>query len=116
MASKRLLDRMGVPGMREKADSLGVVAPDELWFNGPPTSDETDAFWNRLFGKLGPGVNEIIVHAGFDEPELRACCPEWRQRVVDHAFFASAATRERLASLGIVTIGYRALRDLQRAP
>ena len=115
MASARLLDRMGVPGMREIAHSLGVLAPDELWFNGPPEPAATAGFWNRLFEKLQPGVNEIIVHAGYDQPELRACCPAWEQRVVDHDFFMAESTHARLRALGIVPIGYRDLREAQRA-
>ena len=116
MASTRLLERMNVPGMREIAELLGVIAPDELWFNGPPAPDATAEFWNGLFAKLRPGVvNELLVHPGYDEAELRACCPEWEQRVVDHAFFSSESTQARLRALGIVLIGYRELRDLQRA-
>ena len=116
MASARLLERMNVPGMRGVAESLGVLAPDELWFNGPPTPAATAGFWNGLFAKLRPGVvNEVLVHPGYDQPELRACCPEWEQRVVDHAFFMAGSTRARLRDLGVALIGYRELRDLQRA-
>jgi len=61
------------------------------------------------------GVSEIYIHAGYDEPELRGCCPAWEQRVADHAFFSSAATQARIRSLGIVLVGYRALRQAQRA-
>jgi len=114
MASASVLARMGVDGMRERAETLGVLAPDELYFNGPPVPAATEQFWNALFAKLRPGVNEVLVHPGFDQPELRACCPAWEQRVVDHAFFRAESTQQRLHSLGIVPIGYRALRDAQR--
>jgi len=115
MASARLLPRMGLPDIHAMASSLGVLAPDELHFAGPPEPAATAEYWNALFDKLRPGVSEVIVHAGHDHPELRACCPAWEQRVVDHDFFTSAATQDRLRSLGIVPIGYRALREAQRA-
>jgi len=96
-------------------DELGVVAPDNFHIGGPAEPRDTAAYWNALFAGLPAGVTELYVHAGYDDPELRGCCPAWEQRVVDHAFFTSDETRTRLASLGITLIGYQALRAAMRA-
>ena len=40
--------------------------------------------------------------------------PAWAQRVADHQYFSAPETEALLHELGIVRIGYRALRDLQR--
>jgi hypothetical protein len=115
IAPRLLLERMGMGQVWALADELGVLAPDFLHFHGPPEPEATNAYWTSLFEGLQPGVSEILVHAGCDDPELRACCPAWRQRVADHEFFSAPSTRAQLVSLGIQTIGYRALREAQRA-
>jgi predicted glycoside hydrolase/deacetylase ChbG (UPF0249 family) len=116
MLARGFLERTGFSDVVTLADELGVLAPDYLHVGGPadaaaPTAD----YWNHVFDSLRPGVSEIYVHAGFDHPELRACCPQWEARVADHEFFSSPETAARLRRLGIETIGYRALREAQRA-
>jgi predicted glycoside hydrolase/deacetylase ChbG (UPF0249 family) len=97
------------------AERLGVLAPDNFHIGGPPEPEQTAAYWNEVFESLPPGVSEVYVHAGYGDAEMRACCPAWRQRVADHEFFTSGATSRRLEELGIVRVGYRALREVQRA-
>jgi predicted glycoside hydrolase/deacetylase ChbG (UPF0249 family) len=114
MASRSFMRDIGMEHIVELADGLGVLSPDHLWFGSPEHPGDTARFWNALFEQLHPGVNEVLVHAGFDTPEGQAITPEWAQRVADHRFFTAPATRARLAALGIVQIGYREVRDLQR--
>jgi chitin disaccharide deacetylase len=115
MVPRRMLTRMGFDAALAVLDRHGVLAPDNFHVGGPPAPAQTPDYWNRVFEELPAGVSEIYVHAGHDQPELRACCPAWEQRVADHAFFTAAETQARLRSLGIVLIGYRALREAQRA-
>lgn len=96
-------------------DAHGVLAPDNFHIGGPPDPALTETYWNDFFANLPAGVSEIYIHAGYDDAELRGCCPAWEQRVEDHAFFSSAQTQARLRDLGIELIGYRALRQAQRA-
>ena len=115
MAGRDLMTAMGMGEVVRQAEEGGVLAPDVLLLGGPPEPQQTEAYWTSVFRNLAPGVTEIYVHAGLDQSELRALCPQWEQRVADHRFFSSPESEERIEGLGIVRIGYRALRDLQRA-
>ena len=64
----------------------------------------------------GPGVTEVYVHPAVDTPELRALAPDWAARVDDHDLVTTdRRLRAMLDRAGRQLIGYRALRDLQRA-
>ena len=74
---------------------------------GPSSGSSTD---------LRPGVTEVYVHPAVDTPELRALAPDWAGRVDDHDLVThDRALRAMLDRAGVELIGYRALRDLQRA-
>ena len=105
---------MGMGEILDQADRLGVVAPDHFWYGGPPTPEETPSYWTGVLRALQPGVSELYVHAAFDAPEMHAISDAWAQRAADHRFFTAPSTGALLADLGIILIGYRALRDLQR--
>jgi hypothetical protein len=65
---------------------------------------------------LEPGVTEIYVHPAVDTPELRAFAPDWEARVDDLSLVCDdGPLRRALDQAGVATIGYRPLRDLQRA-
>lgn len=70
----------------------------------------------RVLGDLRPGVTEIYAHPAIDTPELRAALPDWPARVDDHDLVAlDRSLRALVERAGVHLIGYRALRDLQRA-
>jgi hypothetical protein len=51
-----------------------------------------------------------------DTPELRAFAPDWAARVDDHDLITGHSSLRALATrAGATLIGYRELRDLQRA-
>jgi predicted glycoside hydrolase/deacetylase ChbG (UPF0249 family) len=114
MASRAWMHDMGMAGIVELADRLGVLMPDHFWYGGPPAPDDTPAYWTDVLRRLKPGVSELYIHAAVDDPELRAITDSWAQRPADFRFFAAPATRNLLRDLGIVLMGYRALRELQR--
>jgi hypothetical protein len=67
-------------------------------------------------GDLRPGVTEMYIHPAVDTPELRAFAPDWEGRVDDLALVAGTGPLvDLLARAGAHVIGYRPLRDLQRA-
>ena len=103
---------IGFPFRRLAAEE-GVLSPDHLIVNrGEPAR----ATFERLVGSLRPGVTELFVHPAVDTPELRAATPDWAGRVDDHALAtAPDALLAALDGAGAKRIGYRALRDLQRA-
>ena len=103
---------VGFPFRRLAAEE-GVVFPDHYVYAGRIGSRE--ALERTLFD-LQPGVTEISVHPAVDTPELRALAPDWSSRVDDHHLLVRDSSLRTMAERGgIVLLGYRPLRDLQRA-
>lgn len=65
---------------------------------------------------LQPGVTEILVHPAVDTPEQRAYDDAWAHRVDDHHLLCfDTELPVMLTRAGVERIGFRPLRDLQRA-
>jgi len=62
---------------------------------------------------LQPGVNQIIIHLGLDQPELRHITGAWRRRHNDYKVFTSLETKELLDELNIKLIGWKELKGLK---
>ena len=103
---------IGFP-FRRLATEEGVVFPDRLVV--VPGVGSRAAF-DKVLGELRPGVTELFVHPAVDSPELRAATPDWEGRV-DDLFLVTGDDTVRAAfdAAGIERIGYRPLRELQRA-
>ena len=70
----------------------------------------------RALVDLPEGVTEVHVRPAVDTAELRALAPDWAGRVDDHDLVTGHSTLRSLAHrAGATFIGYRELRDLQRA-
>jgi predicted glycoside hydrolase/deacetylase ChbG (UPF0249 family) len=104
---------IGFPFRRLAAEE-GVVFPDHFVpVRGGVGSRRTI---ERVIGELRPGVTEVYVHPAVDTPELRALSEDWPARVDDHDLVANdRSLRSLLERTGVTRIGYRPLRDLQRA-
>jgi predicted glycoside hydrolase/deacetylase ChbG (UPF0249 family) len=102
---------IGFPA-RKLAAEEGIVFPD--WVVAPKGASRR-TFERSLF-ELKPGVTELRLHPAVASEELRAACDDWAERVDDHALtrhdraFADLAERT-----GAVVIGWKALRETQRA-
>jgi predicted glycoside hydrolase/deacetylase ChbG (UPF0249 family) len=103
---------VGFP-FRDLAADEGVVFPDHLLvIRGAGTRRSLE----RVLHELKPGVTEVYVHPAVDSPELRACAPDWPARVDDHDLVVhDSSLRTLLDRAGVTLVGYRELRDLQRA-
>jgi hypothetical protein len=65
--------------------------------------------------ELAAGVTEVHLHPAVDTPELRALAPDWPGRVDDLDVVTQPGLLGALAHrAGVMLIGYRQLRDLQR--
>ena len=115
---------MGFP-FRELAAAEGVLSPDYLVRvesrtlldagRVEPRGSSRRAIERTLFD-LRPGVTEVCLHPAVDTPELRSLAPDWAARVDDHDMaVADRALASLAARAGATLIGYRALRDEQRA-
>jgi predicted glycoside hydrolase/deacetylase ChbG (UPF0249 family) len=103
---------IGFPFRRLAAEE-GVLFPDHLI--GVRAGIGARAVLEDVVGKLRPGVTEIAIHPAIDTPELRALTDQWEARVDDHRVTADPELRAAIDAAGVIRIGYRPLRDLQRA-
>ncbi|MFK4728305.1 polysaccharide deacetylase family protein [Agromyces mediolanus] len=107
------------------ADALGVVVPDRLWTHPFELRDEgTDHEeryeevrdgYLRLLRALPPGVTELYLHPMIDGEELRATVDfAAAKRGYEHRLLGDPMVASVLAEEGVVRIGWRALRAIQR--
>jgi len=103
---------VGFP-FRQLAAEQAVLFPDHL-LHVPGVGSRRAI--ERVLTDLRSGVTEVYVHPAVDTPELRAFAPDWAARVDDHDLITGHSTLRALAHrAGATLIGYRELRDLQRA-
>jgi predicted glycoside hydrolase/deacetylase ChbG (UPF0249 family) len=109
-SSERLV---GFP-FRTLAAEEGVVFPDHFLHvtNGVGSRRAIE----KMLFDLRPGVTEVYLHPAADTSELRSLAPDWANRVDDlHLLVHDSALRARIDRSGVKLIGFRELRDLQRA-
>ncbi len=115
MAGRELMKKYGGEYLIDKADELGVLHPDELFMDDPPTIEETESWWKERLLQIPAGkVSEIYIHCGELTPEMKATTGSAARRTADTDFFCKPETREYIKSLGIELISYKELRHLQR--
>ena len=103
----------GFPFRRLAAEE-GAVFPDRVLEARPGSG--TRRLLDRALAELPPGVTEIHARPAVDTPELRALGDDWSARADDHALLVHDRDLPALAErAGVVLVGWRALRDLQRA-
>ena len=103
---------IGFP-FRRLAEEEGVLFPDHfLMVPGVGSRRSIE----KVVLDLRPGVTEVLLHPAIDTPELRALAPDWAGRVDDHDYVVhDGGLRTKIERSGVKLIGYRELRDLQRA-
>lgn len=111
MSGRSTERHIGFP-FRQLAEDEGVVFPDH--FVLAPVVGSRRAIEQTL-ADLRPGVTELCLHPAKDTPELRAFAPDWIGRVDDTDYLTDVSLRTRLEQEGVTLIGYRPLRELQRA-
>jgi predicted glycoside hydrolase/deacetylase ChbG (UPF0249 family) len=99
---------------RTLAAEEGVLSPDQVL--RVSRTDSARRVLDRLLGELRPGVTEVVLRPAVDDASLRAVTPDWPARVDDLDLALDGASLRSLARrVGVTLVGYRALRDLQRA-
>lgn len=97
------------------ADDLGIVRPDRLYLDEPPSVEETETWWKAHISGLPEGmVSEVYIHCGQKTPEMEATTGSWLRRTADTEFFSKPETLQWIKDQGIELISYRELRYLQR--
>jgi len=116
MASQATLEKFQQPTLRAKFSAAGIVFPDYFIYDElPQESDNVKEFWLKIVAELKPGVTELFIHAAKPTEELKAITGSWPTRSAEFAAFThDPEMRKLLAEQGIIRIGYRPLRELQR--
>jgi hypothetical protein len=103
---------IGFPFRRLAAEE-GVLFPDHLV---PVPGVGSRRFIEKVVLDLRPGVTEVYVRPAIDTAELRALAPDWSARVDDHDLVVrDGSLRTKIERSGAKLIGYRQLREAQRA-
>jgi len=99
-----------------KARELGVIFPDDLIHNLRKEGESMGVFWKRILRTLQPGVAELYIHPCLATDESKAVTGSWADRAEEHRLFTTdPEVRQIIKDQHVVLIGYRQLRDLQRA-
>lgn len=90
-------------------ETIGAEVPAEQW----------KSYYENVIANLKPGVTALVVHTGYDHPEMRAATADhpdwgaaWRQREVD--YLTSDAFRELLRKHGVRLVTWREVGKLMR--
>jgi predicted glycoside hydrolase/deacetylase ChbG (UPF0249 family) len=108
------------PEAREQVASGYVLLDNLLMMGAAPKDLSWSEAYRQMIGQIKPGLNELIVHLGYDDDEMRAICVDhddfgaaWRQRDLDYVL--SDEFRMVLEENNIQLIGWREIRDYIRA-
>ncbi len=116
MPSQVTAANAGFPGLRGRFAGKGIVFPD--YFVYEELVDEKKGvkqFWLNIVRNLKPGVTELFIHAAKPTEELRNITGSWKTRSEEYETFTNDAEMKQLVKdMGIILIGFKELRDLQR--
>ena len=116
MPSQVTAANAGFPGLRGRFAGKGIVFPD--YFVYEELVDEKKGvkqFWLNIVRNLKPGVTERFIHAAKPTEELRNITGSWKTRSEEYETFTNDAEMKQLVKdMGIILIGFKELRDLQR--
>lgn len=96
---------------RRLATEEGVAMPDHFRL----VRGGTRAHLEAVLADLAPGITEVAFTPALAAEEIRAIDPAAAGRFDDLAVLTDRELHGRLDGLGVALIGYRALRDAQRA-
>jgi hypothetical protein len=109
------LAELGQPGVPAIISGLGVLTTDQ----GLQSQGQL-SYFRDVFRHMAPGtVTEMYIHPAVDGPEVQAVRKQggwWKIGIVDLQLFTTDRTQLEAAIRegGIVVVGWRAIRDLQR--
>lgn len=103
-------------GMSALADAGDLLPVDHLLMPHMSPGEDIPAQYRRVLEGLQPGLTHLIYHPSVATDESRAILGEarLRQRSGDWRTFSDPDLAEYLADAGVVSIGYRELREVMR--
>jgi len=101
-------------------DCRGIYDQEDVWIDRVLVAYPDDyftglsQFYTQTLKSLKPGITVLLVHPGYDTPELQAittdnidCCADWRQQ--DFDFFSSDTCSQILQDEGVQMVTWRSL-------
>jgi len=117
MAAQETMVRFGQPELRNQVASKGIVFTDYFVYDELKNESKgVKDFWLGVVKNLKPGVTELYIHAALPTDELKAITGTWSTRSQEFEVFTHDDEMKHLVTdQKIILIGYRPLRELQRA-
>ena len=111
------------PGLAERAEKLVALLRDRhlplldqmAQLYGEEQDRTRRAAYLETLRNLKPGVSQLIVHCGYDDPELNAITSSAPRRDEDRQVFSDPAVRRVIEEQGIQVVGWRQFREMQKA-
>lgn len=102
------------------AQKRGVLLIDDaagLPYDAPPARDDAELAGQlrEELKKLQPGITQFVVHPARVTTDLQALTPHYLRREQEYRMLLDPGLREWLTHERIHLLGWRAIRDLQRA-
>jgi hypothetical protein len=110
------------PALAERGKALvdalrrhGLPVLDRLvqFYEGDTHAERRERYLEAL-RRLEPGVSQLIVHCGYDDPELRAITSSASRRDSDRRVFSDPAVMAEIERLGIEVITWKRFRAMRR--
>jgi predicted glycoside hydrolase/deacetylase ChbG (UPF0249 family) len=115
LPGREMIVSLGQEWLLDLAEELGVLGPENLYLDEPPSLEATESYYKERLRNLPRGkVSEMYIHCAVDAPEMHATTGSTRRRIADTEFFSDPATLAWIKEQGIELISYRELRHLQR--
>lgn len=116
MGNQAVLETLGGGHLRAELDADGTVYTDYLIHNQRKPGEPMTVYWRRMLNSLEPGVTELYIHPAVAGEEMQHVTNSWEDRDTEYRLFTEdEGVRALLKQHGIIVIGWRALRDLQRS-
>jgi hypothetical protein len=110
--------KMLAPQLVSAIDTSGVNVESLMMATTMTPADKWKNFYNYNLEHLKPGLNELIVHLGFDDDELRAVTAgyidygsAWRQQ--DYNYVTSDEFKAELKKVGVYLVTWGAIQKVQ---
>lgn len=92
-------------------NSASIMVPCP-WFYEGDTHEERRARYLEALRDLPAGYNQLIVHCGYDDAELRAITSSAARRDRDRRVFTDPQVAKEIEELGVKLITWRQFREL----
>jgi len=116
MARRRVYDERNAAEMYDQLPLQGLLTNDDMRFIALQDPPALKVQLLETLRTLEPGITELVLHAALPTPEAKAIMADWESRAEAYRLMADDAdVRRAIEDLGIVRIGWRILRDAQRA-